>query len=271
MKSPVVVKVGTSVLSTDGNLDKAAIDSIARQASLSISETGLPIVIVTSGAILAGISLLGWNAKPRDLDLTQKQVSAAVGQPILIKMYIDSFGANGLTVAQILITEEDLMIKNCYNNFLHTIESLLRLNIIPIINENDAVSVKELLNLNNIKNEVQFGDNDRLSAIIAKGIGAKKLVLLTDVDGVYMIDGKEKKTLDIIEPNDKKIYDEVEGMSEFGRGGIKSKLDAAFIASSAGIETYIVNGKKEGSMLRAIKGEKVGTKIVGKKQEFINK
>ncbi|MGC8661808.1 MAG: glutamate 5-kinase, partial [Nitrososphaeria archaeon] len=265
MKSPVVVKVGTSVLSTNGRLDKGMINSLAKQASLSIKEIGLPIVIVTSGAILAGISLLGWNAKPRDLDLTQKQVSAAVGQPLLIKMYIDSFAANGLTVAQILITEEDLMIKNCYNNFLRTIKSLLKLNIIPIINENDAVSVKELLNLNSIKNEVQFGDNDRLSAIIAKGIGAKKLVLLTDVDGVFITDGNQKKTLDVIEPNDKKIYDNVDGMSEFGRGGIKSKLDAAFIASSAGIETYIVNGKKEGSMLTAIKGEKIGTKIIGKK------
>lgn len=266
-----MVKVGTSVLSTNGRLDKSMINSLVKQASLSINEIGLPIVIVTSGAILAGISLLGWNTKPKDLDLTQKQVSAAVGQPLLIKMYIDSFAANGLTVAQILITEEDLMIKNCYNNFLRTIKSLLKLNIIPIINENDAVSVKELLNLNSVKNEVQFGDNDRLSAIIAKGIGANKLVLLTDVDGVFVVEGNQKKTLDVIEPNDKKIYDNVDGMSEFGRGGIKSKLDAAFIASSAGIETYIVNGKKEGSMLMAIKGEKIGTRVIGKKQEFINK
>ncbi|MEM0145796.1 MAG: glutamate 5-kinase [Conexivisphaerales archaeon] len=266
-----MVKVGTSVLSTNGKLDKSMINSIAEQASFSIKEMGLPVVIVTSGAILAGISLLNWDTKPKDLNLTQKQVSAAVGQPTLIKMYIDSFAAAGLTVAQILITEEDLMIKNCYNNFLRTIKSLLRLNITPIINENDAVSVKELLNLNNVKNEVQFGDNDRLSAIIAKGIGAKKLVLLTDVDGVFINNGNKKETIDIISPNDKKIFANLDGMNEFGRGGIKSKLDAAFIASSVGIETYIVNGKKAGSMLMAIKGEKIGTKVIGKKQEFINK
>lgn len=261
MKSPIVVKVGTSVLSSNGKLDKSIINSIAEQASKSINEMGLPIVIVTSGAILTGISVLGWNTKPKDLNLTQKQVSAAVGQPLLIKMYIDGFAANGLTVAQILITEEELMIRSCYKNFLRTIKSLLKLNIIPIINENDAVSVKELLNLNNVKNEVQFGDNDRLSAIIARGIGAGKLILLTDVDGVFVNEGNVKKTVEVIRLEDKKNFENIDGMSEFGRGGIKSKLDAAFIASSAGIETYIVNGKKQGSLLMVIRGEKIGTKV----------
>ncbi len=265
-----MVKVGTSVLSANGKLDKGMISSIAKQVSTSIKEMGFSVVLVTSGAILAGISLLGWNLRPRDLTLTQKQVSAAVGQPLLMKMYIDSFAANGITVAQILVTEEDLMIKNCYNNFMRTIKSLLKLNIVPIINENDAVSVKELLNLNNkMRNEVQFGDNDRLSAIIAKGIKANKLILLTDVDGVYIYENNEKKLLSVIETNDKRLYDSVDGMSEFGRGGIKSKLDAAFIASSSNIETHIVNGKKDGSMIMAIEGKKIGTVITAK--GFINK
>jgi len=269
LKSIIVVKIGTSVLSENGKIDKRIIKSIARQVSVSIKEMGLSVVLVTSGAILSGISLLGLNLRPRDLTLTQKQVSAAVGQPILMKMYIDSFAEYGITVAQILVTEEDLMIKNCYNNFLRTIKSLLKLNIVPIINENDAVSVKELVNLNNkTKSEVQFGDNDRLSAIIAKGIKANKLILVTDVEGVYIYENNQRKLISIIEPDDKRIYDSVDGMSEFGRGGIKSKLDAAFIASSANIETYIVNGKRDDSIIMAIQGKKIGTYIAPK--GFIN-
>ncbi len=256
----VIVKLGTSVLSGDGGLNAKFIGSLAEQVK-EISEMAR-VVIVTSGAILTGINALGWRAVPRDLSLTEKQVAAAVGQPILMSHYINAFSSVGLRVAQILITEEDLSIRECHRNFLRTIKALLDLGIVPVINENDAVSVKELLNRPFIRDEVRFGDNDRLSALIAVGIGANRLVLLTDVDGFFVEEKGERRLVREIRPSDEWAKGQASSEGAFGRGGMKSKLEAAFLAASNGVKVHIANGRAENVLLRIMNMEPIGTVVL---------
>jgi glutamate 5-kinase len=253
-----VIKIGTSVLSNNGKLDKEVLKGIVDEIT-QVKNMGYPVVLVTSGAILTGIEALGINKKPSALSLREKQVSAAVGQPLLMKEYVDLFAERGIKVAQILVTEEDFSIKSCFNNFIRTTRALIQNGIIPIINENDAISVKELVNVLNVSNLVRFGDNDRLSAIISSNLKASRLVIMTDVDGVLDEKGMiiEKLRSNEIESLIKKLR----GMSEYGRGGIRSKLEAALLATSNGVIVNIINGKKRGLLIQVFEGKEAGTVI----------
>ncbi len=259
MRKIAVIKIGTSVLSNNGKLDKIILGNIVDELS-KIKNKGHPLVLVTSGAILTGIEALGLNKKPSALTLREKQIAAAVGQPLLMKEYVEMFAKNGIKVAQILVTEEDFSIKTCFNNFIRTTKSLVNNGIVPIINENDAISVKELVNVLNVNNMVRFGDNDRLSAIVSVNLRASRLIILTDVDGIL---DENKLVIEKINASDiKRLMRKLKGGNEFGRGGIRSKIEASFLASSKGVKVNIINGKKPGVLTDIFEGKMRGTLII---------
>ncbi|MGC9208258.1 MAG: glutamate 5-kinase [Nitrososphaeria archaeon] len=259
MLRPVVIKVGTSVLELNGGLNVEALRRIAREISESMLGQGIRTVLVTSGAILTGLDALGIRKKPSELTLREKQMTAAVGQPLLMKEYIEAFGKHGIKVAQILVTEEDFTIRTSFMNFIRTTKALLSQGILPIINENDAVSVRELVNVFNVSSMVRFGDNDRLSAIISSSIRASRLIILTDVDGILDVENRLIKETDCVTLE--KLTKRLSGRSAYGRGGIRSKIEAACFAASRGIPVNIINGKVEGNLRAALRGENAGTLI----------
>lgn len=259
MQKTIVIKIGTSVLSNNGKLDRNLLEKLVDAVSVANKELKYPTVVVTSGAILTGIEALGWSKKPSSLSLREKQVAAAVGQPLLMKEYVELFLKKNIMVAQILVTEEDFSIKTCFNNFIRTVKALLQSNIIPIINENDAISVRELVNVLNVDSQIRFGDNDRLSAIISSNIRASRLIILTDVDGVFDLKGKLIKEIRISEIEE--LLKKLKGGNEYGRGGIKSKLEAALLAASKGVKVNIINGKRPENLLELLSGQNIGTLI----------
>jgi len=258
LRKVAVIKIGTSVLSNNGKLDKDMLKSIVDEISF-IKQNGQPLALVTSGAILTGIEALGINKRPSALSLREKQIAAAVGQPLLMKEYVEMFSKHGIKVAQILVTEEDFSIKTCFNNFIRTTRSLMDYGIVPIINENDAISVKELVNVLNVSSMVRFGDNDRLSAIVSVNLKASRLVIMTDVDGV--LDQKGEVISRISRDQVERLIKELKGGSEFGRGGIKSKLEAALLASLNGITVNIINGRKPQKLREIFEGKETGTLV----------
>jgi len=256
MKDTVVVKVGTAVLTEGGKISAALIESVSSQISELMNTRSF--IIVSSGAILAGISRIGLGRSPQELDLTTKQVCAAVGQPWLMSIYSDAFARRGIITAQLLLTENDLGNRYEYQNFWRTLNALTRDNIVPIINENDVVSTRELMPVNPyVPDNVRFGDNDRLSAIIAARVRAKALIILTDVDG-YMVNGSVMRKIADIR-NELRAAEDVP--NRFGRGGMKSKLEAAGIASAHRVATYIVNGRRPDIILSVLSGNYTGTEI----------
>ena len=261
-KSTVVVKVGTSVLSDGKGVSEESIKNIAYQIS-ELAKDDKAFVLVSSGAILSGITLLGLNVNPHDLSLTDKQVCASIGQPYLMGLYEKYFREKGVTTAQMLFTEEDLANKIAYKNVWRTLNALLERGVVPIINENDAVSVKELLPVNPyVPDEVRFGDNDRLSAIIASKLNCQLLIMLSDVDGYYEVtENGSKKLVKEIKVLNSGIMKSAQGKGQFGRGGMKSKLQAARIVSGTGIEVIIANGKKKSVLEDILSGKDVGTRI----------
>ncbi|MGQ9479446.1 MAG: glutamate 5-kinase [Thermoproteota archaeon] len=261
-KPDVVVKIGTSVLTNSkGWVSSSRIRDIVRQIAENSSKMN-SVIIVTSGAIATGLSKLNIHSSPSALKLTMKQVCAAVGQPSLMALYTRYFNRYGINTAQILLTEEDLANRYRYKNFWRTLSALIEHEVIPILNENDAISVRELVPMNPyVPDSVRFGDNDRLSAIIASKVKADLLIMLTNVDG-FIIPSK----------NGVRLVRELRGVSRnmlayagsssiLGRGGMLSKLQAAAIASRAGVTTIIANGFKKNVIARMLKGENVGTII----------
>jgi glutamate 5-kinase len=262
-KNTIVVKVGTSVLSNDKGISEESIKNISYQISELLKEDKA-FVLVSSGAILSGITILGLSTTPHDLNLTDKQVCASIGQPYLMGLYEKYFGEKGVTIAQMLFTEEDLANKIAYKNVWRTLNAILMRGVVPIINENDAVSVKELLPVNPyVPDEVRFGDNDRLSAIIASKLQSQLLIMLSDVDGYYEIgeDGSKKlvKEIKVLNSGAMKF---AQDKGQFGRGGMKSKLQAARIVAETGIEVIIANGKKKNVLKEILSGKDIGTKIL---------
>ena len=258
-----VVKVGTSVLSDNGGISEDSIRNIAYQIS-ELANKGRSFILVSSGAILSGITILSLNVTPHDLTLTDKQVCASIGQPYLMSLYEKYFKEKGIVTAQMLFTEEDLANQIAYKNVWRTLNALLKRGVVPIINENDAVSVKELLPVNPyVPDEVRFGDNDRLSAIIASKLGSNLLIMLSDVDGYYELaeDGSKKlvKQIEVLNSGAMKF---AQGKGKFGRGGMKSKLQAARIVADTGITVVIANGKKNNIIKDILSGKDVGTKIL---------
>jgi glutamate 5-kinase len=226
-----VVKVGSSSLTEQGQLDPDRLDAIVN-ALARRHTAGQQVVLVSSGAIAAGIGPLGLRTRPRDL--ATQQAAASVGQLLLAERYAASFARYGLTVGQVLLTADDLHRRGHYRNADRTLERLLALNVIPIVNENDTVAT----------HEIRFGDNDRLAALVAHLVHADALVLLTDVDGLYS--GKPGRNGSVFIP-EVRAMSELAGVdvsgngSHVGSGGMVTKVDAAAIATSEGIPVLLTS------------------------------
>lgn len=243
----IVVKLGTGILSSEGGvaLDRPQFEHLASETA-ALRSSGIQVVFVSSGAVAAGVPVLGLTERP--CDLAGKQACAAVGQPALMGCYDEFFRRHGLRVGQILLTHSDIDSRMRRHNARCTIERLLAApTVVPVVNENDTVAVEEL----------RFGDNDRLSAEVAALLGADLLLILTSVDGV-LAEGKLIPRLSSAEAGRKFVTEET---GKFSVGGMKTKLDAAAIAAEAGIPTVIANGRSRGILAKIAAGEPAGTWI----------
>lgn len=249
----VVVKVGSGLLrAAHGGLREDVVRHLVHQLS-TLRRQGYDVLLVSSGAIALGIQSLGQKRIPRTMGY--QQAAAAIGQSHLIWTYERLFNASGQKVAQILLTHEDIRHRPRYLNARHTLLTLLHFGIIPVINENDTVSVAE----------IRFGDNDTLSAMVCNLIDADLLIILTDLDGLYTADPRLHPEATLISQV-KKIDSHIEDIADAtthqtGRGGMKSKIQAAKVAAASGIHTYIANGFHPDTVLRILAGESVGTHI----------
>ncbi|MEM3641693.1 MAG: glutamate 5-kinase, partial [Candidatus Bathyarchaeia archaeon] len=254
----VVVKVGTRCLTTEkGGLDLKEVDRFVEQVAHAVKQ-GFKILIVTSGAIASGVAELGVTANPKDIVF--KQACAAVGQSILMAHYREMFRRRGLKVAQVLLTENDLSNRTSYLHICNVLDRLLCLGVVPIINENDVTSVSEILPV--MKGyKVNFSDNDILSALIASAVEADLMVILSNVDGLYT-KNPNKPGAELIKVVDKitpELMEAAEGKGKLGRGGMKTKLQAAEIAMKSGIPLIIANSRRENVLIDALNGKDVGT------------
>jgi glutamate 5-kinase len=250
--SRLVVKLGTGVLTDSRKLiDPAQLEQLVAQVA-ALKKAGKEVVLVTSGAVGAGMGALGYESRPANL--AEKQACAAVGQSRLMAAYDKLFSAHGILVAQVLLTHEDLEHHERHLNARNTLVTLLDRGVVPIINENDAVSFTE----------IKFGDNDKLSALVASLLPADLLVILTTVDGVIENFGKENsRLLPVIEQIDSAIEDMAGGTtSATAVGGMKSKIDAAKIVIRSGIPLVIASGKKKNALAEILSGQDEGTLFV---------
>lgn len=247
----IVVKIGSNILAdAKEGLDTRRMHAIAKDVSC-LTDLGYEVIIVSSGAIAAGMKKLGLKEKPREVKL--KQASAAVGQSSLMWAYEKSFSEFHMKVAQVLLTREDFSDRRRYINSKNTLTTLLSYHVVPIINENDTVSI----------DEIKFGDNDNLAALVANLIEAERLIILSDVDGLYSDDPKVHADAKIIEYVEE-ITAELEAKAKIsgslvGTGGMYSKLLATKRALNHGITVNIVNGRKEGLLCSLMKGKHSGT------------
>jgi len=247
----VVVKVGTNVLTAaDGRLDPARLQALADQIQ-RLRQTGRQVALVSSGAIGAGLGRLGLGKRPSDL--RQLQACAAIGQSFLMRAYQECLDRHGTNTAQILLTAGDFDSRARYLNVRNTILTLFEWNVLPIINENDTVSVSE----------IKFGDNDHLAAMVTNLLQAPLLILLTVVDGLYPADPSQDPTakkLDTVPLIDGAIMDLAGGgTSSLGTGGMRSKLRAARLATAAGESVIMANGTNPGVLDAIFAAEPVGT------------
>jgi glutamate 5-kinase len=252
--SRIVVKLGTGVLTDSRKLiDPAQLEQIVGQVA-ALRRAGREVVLVTSGAVGAGMGALGYQSRPTEL--AEKQACAAVGQTRLMAVYEKLFGVHGLVVAQVLLTHDDLEHHERHLNARNTLVTLLGRGVVPIINENDAVSFTE----------IKFGDNDTLSALVAALLPADLLVILTTVDGVIEdFGGKNAKTISVIERIDAAIQDLAGGTtSDTAVGGMKSKVEAAKIAVRSGIPLVIASGRNPHVLAQILGGEDQGTLFIPK-------
>jgi len=245
----IVVKIGTKCLtSKDRSLDRERVKDLVGQLA-TIQDLGYQVILVTSGAIGAGMWLLGLKKRPAKIhDL---QAAAAIGQGHIMQLYSECFKARGYIVGQILLTQEDFNDRERYLNIKHTLGALLDHQVIPIINENDTVAT----------DEIKCGDNDRLSGLVADLCQASKLVLLTDVDGLLDRDGEVVPTVERVTPEIMRLG----GAShcDLGTGGMATKLEAARMVNRAGIECVIVNGRARDGIIKAAEGQAIGTRFLG--------
>ncbi|MCW3999387.1 MAG: glutamate 5-kinase [Candidatus Bathyarchaeota archaeon] len=253
----IVVKVGTGGITTrDGKLDQDQMANLAAQIEAA-NRQGDKIVLVSSGAVAAGIEELGIPPKPKDV--TFQQAAAATGQSVLMALYRKLFQKHDLKVAQILLTAEDLSNRASYVHTCDVLGLLLKVGVIPIINENDVTSVDELLHAEGYR--VNFSDNDNLAVLVAGAICADLVIILSDVEGLYTADPSEPgaqliKTVDMVSDD---LKTRLKGKSKRGRGGIQSKLKAAEIATSCGIPLVIANSRRINVIVDILAGKEVGT------------
>jgi len=259
----VVIKIGSnSLTSVYGGINGVVMDKLTCTIA-ALREMGIECILVSSGAVAAGMAKLNLKQKPKDI--IGKQAAAAVGQGILIEKYSYFFEKYNLTCAQILLSRIDLVESIHYRNAQNTLERLIKYGIIPIINENDTVVFEELC----------FGDNDRLSAMVAGMINADMLILLTDVDGLYTADplkNKEAILIPLVED-----ISQVEGLaggtgSAVGTGGMYTKIKAADMATKFGITTFLMNASRLEEMIKIAKGEyPLGTLFLASKHKMSGK
>lgn len=247
----VIVKVGSSSLThASGKLNLDRMSGIVSDI-VEVIHSGTEVVLVSSGAVAAGMGRLGLADKPETIP--EKQAAAAVGQGILVHTYEQLFARYGKVVAQVLLTRTDISMRNRYLNARNTLTTLLKFGVIPIINENDTVAVEE----------IKLGDNDRLSALAACLVDSDLLVILSDIDGVYSCDPKTNNnaylisTIEDLSPE----VDLIAGcsVSKFGTGGMATKFQAARIVTSSGIPMVIANASHAGILQKIVNGEEVGT------------
>jgi glutamate 5-kinase len=254
----IVVKIGSSILaSKDEGLHRTVFSDLAKEIS-TLKHQGYEMIVVSSGAIAAGMEKLGYKNRPQTI--TQKQAAAAIGQSRLMNIYENYFSRHQQTVAQILLTHDDLSDRGRFINARNTLLTLLKLGIIPIINENDTVAV----------DEIKVGDNDNLSALITNLIGADLLVILTDIDGLCDADPRynpQAKCIPLIEDINIGMDGIIGGTDGQWRvGGMVTKIEAAKKVSRFGIPTIIARGTKRGILHQILSGKEIGTLILPKKE-----
>ncbi|HMN77788.1 MAG TPA: glutamate 5-kinase [Burkholderiaceae bacterium] len=250
----IVVKVGSSLVTNEGRgLDAQAIGHWCRQLA-QLASTGREVVMVSSGAIAEGMKRLGWKARPKEIH--ELQAAAAVGQMGLAHMYETQLSAHGLRSAQVLLTHADLADRERYLNARSTLTTLLRLKVVPVINENDTV----------VNDEIKFGDNDTLGALVANLVEADVLVILTDQRGLYEADPRRDpaaRFVDEARAGDPELERMAGGAgSSIGRGGMLTKVLAARRAARSGASTVIASGHEHDVLLRLAAGEAIGTALV---------
>ena len=250
----IVIKVGSSLVTNDGRgLDEAAIGEWCRQMSLLVGDKR-EVIMVSSGAIAEGMKRLGWVERPREIN--ELQAAAAVGQMGLAQMYETKLRENGLRSAQVLLTHADLADRERYLNARSTLLTLLKLGVVPVINENDTV----------VNDEIKFGDNDTLGALVANLVEADALLILTDQQGLYSADPRKDASARFIrqaKAGDPALEAMAGGAgSSLGRGGMITKILAAKRAAGSGASTVIAWGRESDVLLRLIRGEPLGTLLV---------
>ncbi len=246
----IVVKIGSSLLAAPRGVRHAPMRALAEVVARWRRE-GRRVVIVSSGAVAAGCARLGW--RPARLSVPEKQAAAAVGQPGLMRAWAQAFAEHGLTVAQMLLTKDDLRHRRRWLNASNTANTLWDAGVVPIVNENDTVVVEE----------IKFGDNDRLAALTALLVDADLLVMLTDVDGLYDRDPRrhrDAKRLSLVARITPELLRAAGGAgAEVGTGGMRTKLEAARIATTGGVACVVMHGGDPGRLVRLLAGEELGT------------
>ena len=248
----VVVKIGTNTLAKDGGIDAGYFGGVAAQVK-ALLDSGRQVVIITSGAIGMGAGQLGLAEKPKEMKM--RQACAAIGQPLLMQEYRKAFAQDEIRVAQVLLTAEVLSNRKTYLNLRHALETLLDLGVVPILNENDSISTAEI--------GTAFGDNDRLSALVASKIDADLLIMLTDIDALYDKNPQEhadaKPIPVVFEITDQIVRTAGGKGSVHSTGGMKTKIEAARIAANAGCRIVLANGREKDVITRIMAGEAIGT------------
>lgn len=244
----IVIKIGTNSIIKDNEINKYFFQELVREVNF-LKEKNKKIVIVTSGAI--GIAKTKLKIQPKNIK--EQQGLSAIGQLMLMKEYLNRFELIGINVAQVLVSQRDLMDKNCLENIKNTFDFLFEQNIVPIVNENEVVSTEEL------QKNGSFSDNDVLSAILTKQLGANLLVMITEKGGIFDESGKIISFL-----NDTNLVKDLGTKSILGRGGIRTKLNAINIASNAGSDVFVI-GPNDLSLFGS---EKLGGTIISKKGGF---
>ncbi len=251
----VVVKVGSSTLAPEGQgLDRAYVDSLVDQIA-ALRSAGHQVVLVTSGAIAAGLEALGFSARPKDMP--SLQAAASIGQVQIVGMYAALFASRDVPVGQVLLTRHDTAHRQAFLHARDTLERLLALGAVPVVNENDTVAV----------DEIRFGDNDTLAALVATMIKADLVVLLTDIDGLYDADPRlvhEARLLERVDELSDHVVTAAGGSgSAVGSGGMATKIEAARALMSSGIPMVVCDGRRDGVLADAVDGVAVGTRFEG--------
>ena len=260
----IVIKIGTSTLSTNDGVNRDYIQTLAKEVAQLVA-SGRQVLIVSSGAIGMGAKQLKIAGPVTDMEL--RQACAATGQPLLMHAYHEAFSSVGLTVSQVLVTAEVLDKRKTYLNLRNAIEGLLKLGTVPIINENDCVSTEEI--------GTAFGDNDKLSALVASKIDADLLIMLTDIDALYDKDPRKhndaKALRQVQEITDEIIKAAGKKGSDHSTGGMKTKLAAAKIASTAGCRMVLADGSEPDVIQKIMEGEGIGTVFAADTQKLSNR